>query len=275
MYYVLLLTLETRPHLETSLDKTLSPTLISSTIFLSTYLHISEPLSLSLLTTASSQPSFNHGRSPVETSIKVFHDLISIRLDCLKWILGAPTSLVFFQQGQGQGSGLEMSATKTILESAFEEVYTLKRFEIETSSTINGGGVGGGGAGGGKISVEAFPDGIFKQLSLLSQWIDETLPNTGKRLPETTKLQADVQALRIQGCRSHMRGLAKCVYEVGASGGLVGNHLLALVKWLKVREVLDGTTVMMIRYVKKRIFSHSLDLFRGRRLVVLGKGTVS
>jgi hypothetical protein len=144
-----------------------------------------------------------------------------------------------------------MSATKMILESAFEEVYTLKRFEIETSSssTRNGGGVGGAG---GKISVEAFPDGIFKQLSLLSQWIDETLPNTGKRLPETTKLQADVQALRIQGCRSHMRGLAKCVYEVGASGGLVGNHLLALVKWLKVREVLDGTTVMMIRYVEKK-----------------------
>jgi hypothetical protein len=237
-------------NLETSLDKTLSPTLISSTIFLSSYLHISEPLSLSLLTSASSQPSFNHGRTPLETSIKLFHDLISIRLDCLKWILGAPTSLVFFsQQGQGQGSGLEMSATKTILESAFEEVYTLKRFEIESSSTTNGGV---GGTGGGKISVEAFPDGIFKQLSLLSQWIDETLPNTGKRLPETTKLQADVQALRVQGCRSHMRGLAKCVYEVGASGGLVGNHLLALVKWLKVREVLDGTTVMMIRYVKKK-----------------------
>lgn len=152
-----------------------------------------------------------------------------------------------------------MSATKTILESAFEEVYTLKRFEIETSSTINGG-VGSGS--GGKISVEAFPDGIFKQLSLLSQWISETLPptptnsnpNNNTRLPEATKLQADVQALRIQGCRSHMRGLAKCVYEVGASGGLVGNHLLALVKWLKVREVLDGTTVMMIRYVKKDLF---------------------
>jgi hypothetical protein len=273
LYYVLSLTLRSCP---TSLDKTLAPTLISSTIFLSSYLHISEPLSLSLLTSASSQPSFNHGRTPIETSIKLFHDLISLRLDCLKWILGAPTSLVFFQQ-QGQGSGLEMSATKTILESAFEEVYTLKRFEIETSSTINGDVKGGGGGtGGGKISVEAFPDGIFKQLSLLSQWIDETLPNTGKRLPETTKLQPDVQALRIQGCRSHMRGLAKCLYEVGASGGLVGNHLLALVKWLKVREVLDGTTVMMIRYVgKKRIFSYSLDLFRGRRLVVLGKGMVS
>lgn len=150
-----------------------------------------------------------------------------------------------------------MSATKTILESAFEEVYTIKRFEIEieTPSTINGDVKGGGGGtGGGKISVEAFPDAIFKQLSLLSQWIDETLPNTGKRLPETTKLQPDVQALRVQGCRSHMRGLAKCVYEVGASGGLVGNHLLALVKWLKVREVLDGTTVMMIRYVKKDLF---------------------
>jgi hypothetical protein len=162
-----------------------------------------------------------------------------------------------------------MSATKTILESAFEEVYTIKRFEIETSSTTNGGV---GSASGGKISVEAFPDGIFKQLSLLSQWIDETLPNTGKRLPETTKLQPDVQALRIQGCRSHMRGLAKCLYEVGASGGLVGNHLLALVKWLKVREVLDGTTIMMIRYVKKRIFSYSLDFFRGRGLWVWVRG---
>lgn len=269
MYCVLLLTLRSR-NLETSLDKTLTPTLISSTIFLSSYLHISEPLSLSLLTSASSQPSFNHGRSPIETSIKLFHDLISIRLDCLKWILGAPTSLVFFQQGPG--SGLEMSATKMILESAFEEVYTLKRFEIETpsTSTTNGGSVGSGGAGGGKISVEAFPDGIFKQLSLLTSWIDETLPNTGKRLPETTKLQADLLALRVQGCRSHMRGLAKCLYEVGASGGLVGNHLLALVKWLKVREVLDGTTVMMIRYVKKGIFSYSLDLFRGRSLVILG-----
>lgn len=147
-----------------------------------------------------------------------------------------------------------MQATKMVLSTAFEEVYTLKRFDIETSTTTGGGG--GGTGGGGKISVEAFPDGIFKQLSLLSQWISETLPPTNSnpttRLPEATKLQADVQALRVQGCRSHMRALAKCVYEVGASGELVGNHLLALVKWLKVREVLDGTTIMMIRYVKKK-----------------------
>lgn len=213
------------------IDKTFPSYRIEEISFLSDYLHISEPLSSSILTLASEQSS-RHGRSPIETSIKIFHDLISLRLDCLKWVIAAPTSFVV-PSGQG------METTSLVLETAFEEVYNKNRFDLR----------------GTKTSVDGFGDGILKQIHQCSQWIDETLPVSGKRLPQATRLAEDVQSARVQGCRSHQRALAKCLYEVGASGRLGKMDLIGLVKWLKGRQELDGTTVMMIRYV---IFGHHL-----------------
>lgn len=187
--------------------------------FLSTYLHISELLASSILALASSQSS-RHGRSPVETSIKIFHDLITTRLECVKWVLAAPTTFVTSES---------MDVTTRVLDGAFNAVYDKTRFETTHA----------------KLSVDGFTDSIFKQLSTLSNWISETLP-TDKRLPETVQLASDVQVLRVQSCRSHQRALAKCLYEVGASGGLFKMDLIGLVKWLKAREELDGTTIMMI-----------------------------
>ena len=204
-------------------DKSFPAYRIEEIVFISDYLHLSEPLSASILQLASEQSS-RHGRSPVETSIKIFHDLVSLRLDCLKWVLAAPTTFV---APQGQG----METTRLVLDTAFEEVYNKQRFELR----------------GTKSSVDGFGDGILKQIAECTRWIDETSPVSGKRLPQATRLAEDVQIARVQGCRSHQRALAKCLYEVGASGKLGKMDLIGLVKWLKAREEMDGTTVMMIR----------------------------
>jgi hypothetical protein len=137
----------------------------------------------------------------------------------VKWVIAAPSTVILTE---------EMPVTNQVITAAFNALYTKSRFETQSG-----------------LSVDGFGDSIFKQLALCSQWMAETMPGD-KRISQAVKLHEDVQVLRVQSARSHQRALAKCFYEVAALGELLKMDLIGLVKWLKAREELDGTTILMV-----------------------------
>lgn len=213
------------------IDKSLSQETKSQITFLSTYLHISPLLSLSLLHHASTHSSTTHNRSPLITSIKTFHDLISTRLECLKILLGLKTTFILEEDGSN-------SDTWKIISDTWEYIYPSEPSQL-TRFTL---------ASNPNTTLEGLFPSITHTLSILSTQLAETLP-TAQRLPQATELPEDVQVFRVRSLRKHMRAVVKVGYVVAASGEIQAGDVAWVVKWLQGREEVDGVVVMMIAWV--------------------------
>lgn len=211
-----------------------APSRITECIFLSDYLHIPENVSASLLEEAARQAP-RYGRTSIDTAVKLFHQLVRTRIECVKLTLQG----IEPQWDPATGERLdqaEYGQTEELLQRAADVLY-------QRNSS------GQAGSGSKSIAVpagsDAFFDSILKQVDKCSTWIEETCPGD-RRLPLSTQLPADVQTLRVTECRSHQRGLLKLLYIVASDGKLRKSDLIGLVKWLKARTEVDGLTIMAL-----------------------------
>lgn len=211
-----------------------SPSRVSECIFLSDYLHVSEDLSASLLEEAARQAP-RYGRTSIDTAIKLFHEIVRTRIECVKLTLKGIEPQYDEETGERTDEG-EYGPTAELLQKAADMLYQRTGpgpTGIGAKSTTTLG------------SSDSFFDSALKQIEKCSTWIDETCPGD-RRLPLATQLPADVQTLHVAECRSHQRGLLKLLYIVASEGKLRKSDLIGLVKWLKGRSEVDGLTIMAL-----------------------------
>ncbi|GHJ88646.1 hypothetical protein NliqN6_5048 [Naganishia liquefaciens] len=210
------------------------PSRVADCIFLSDYLHISETLSASLLEEADRQAP-RYGRTSTDTAIKLFHEVVRTRIECLKLTLKSLESQYDEETGE-RIDDTQYGPTAELLQRAAEMLYQRSNLGLSAngakSNTTSG-------------TSDSFFDSALKQLEKCGVWIEETCPGD-RRLALATRLPADVQALRVAECRSHQRGLLKLLYTVSSDGKLRKSDLIGLVKWLKARSEVDGLTIMAL-----------------------------
>lgn len=211
-----------------------APARIAECKFISDYLHISEDLSVVILEEAARQAP-KYGRTTIDTAIKLFHELIRARIECLKIVLRGIEPQWNEVTGERINSGA-FGETEELLARAADVLY-------QRNNAGQGGQGGRGIAGSG--GNDSFFDSVFKQIETCAVWIAETIPGD-RRLPLATQLPTDVQALRVSECRSHQRGLIKLLYIVADNGNLRKSDLIGLVKWLKTRTDVDGLTILAL-----------------------------
>lgn len=211
-----------------------APSLIAEINFLSDYLHISEILSASLLDEAARQAP-RYGRTSIDTAIKLFHEIVRARIECVKLTLKEIEPQWDEETGE-RTDGAEYGQTAELLRGAADMLYQRSGASasgLGAKSTISSG------------SNDSFFDSALKEIEKCSAWIEETCPGD-RRLPIATQLPVDVQTLRVAECRSHQRGLLKLLYIIASQGKLRKSDLIGLVKWLKARTEVDGLTIMAL-----------------------------
>ncbi|KAJ9123982.1 hypothetical protein QFC22_000773 [Naganishia vaughanmartiniae] len=221
-----------RTKIESQAGVQYAPARIEECKFLSDYLHVSEDLAVVILEEAARQAP-KYGRTTIDTAIKLFHELVRARIECLKAVFRGIEPQWNEVTGERMNSA-DFSETEELLARAADILY-------QRSNAGQGGQGGRGMAGAG--GNDSFFDSVFKQIETCAAWIEETIPGD-RRLPLATQLPADVQALRVGECRSHQRGLIKLLYTVAANGNLRKSDLIGLVKWLKTRTDIDGLTIL-------------------------------
>lgn len=207
-----------------------APSRIAECTFLADYLHISENVSASLLEEAARQAP-RYGRTPIDTAVKLFHQLVRTRIECVKLTLQGIEPQWDSATGERTDQA-EYGQTEELLERAADVLYQRSSNGAGKTLAVPAGS-------------DAFFDSIMKQVDKCSTWIEETCPGD-RRLPAATQLPADVQTLRVTECRSHQRGLLKLLYIVASDGKLRKSDLIGLVKWLKARTEVDGLTIMAL-----------------------------
>ncbi|KAJ9097699.1 hypothetical protein QFC21_004736 [Naganishia friedmannii] len=211
-----------------------APARIAECKFLSDYLHISEDLSVVILEEAARQAP-KYGRTTIDTAVKLFHELVLARIECLKAVLRG------IESQWNEVTGEKINAADY---GEPQELLTRAADVLYQRSSAGQGGQGGrsmSGSGGN----DSFFDSVFRQIETCAVWIEETIPGD-RRLPLATQLPTDVQALRVSECRSLQRGLIKLLYIVAANGNLRKSDLIGLVKWLKTRTDVDGLTILAL-----------------------------
>lgn len=211
-----------------------APSRVAECNFLSDYLHISETLSASLLEEAARQAP-RYGRTSIDTAIKLFHEIVRTRIECVKLTLKGLEPRYDEETGERIDEA-QYGPTTELLQRAAEMLY---------QRSNPGQATNGAKSTTTSAASDSFFDSAMKQLEKCTLWIEETCPSD-RRLPLATQLPADVQALRVTECRSHQRGLLKLLYIVSSEGKLRKSDLIGLVKWLKARTEVDGLTIMAL-----------------------------
>jgi hypothetical protein len=223
-----------RTKIESQAGTQYAPARIAECNFLSDYLHISEDLSVVILEEAARQAP-KYGRTTIDTAIKLFHELVRARIECVKAVLRGIEPQ--WNEATGERINLgDLGETEELLARAADILY--QRSNVGQGSQGERGLAGPGGN-------DSFFDSVFKQIETCAGWIEETIPGD-RRLPLATQLPIDVQTLRVAECRSHQRGLIKLLYIVAANGNLRKSELIGLVKWLKTRTDVDGLTILAL-----------------------------
>lgn len=211
-----------------------APSRVAECNFLSDYLHISESLSVTLLEEAARQAP-RYGRTSIDTAIKLFHEIVRTRIECVKLTLKGLEPQYDEETGERIDEA-QYGPTAELLQRAAEMLYQRNSpgqvaNGVKSSTT--------------SAASDSFFDSTMKQLEKCTLWIEQTCPGD-RRLPLATQLPADVQALRVAECRSHQRGLLKLLYIVSSEGKLRKSDFIGLVKWLKARTEVDGLTIMAL-----------------------------